>query len=253
MIPIGDDNSDRVRTPYVNYVLIAANILVFVFLQQMGQNLDFTYSYSTVPGEIISGKDIITDSRVMIDPISREKFILPGLGVTNIPVWLTLITSMFMHGGLAHLGGNMLYLWVFGDNIENRLGHLRYLIFYLLVGIIASLTHVFAEAVLGHNMLVPSLGASGAISGILGAYVLLFPHRKIHVFFGIFFLTVPAIIVLGLWILFQVLNGMGTLGGQEAASIAYAAHIGGFIAGLLLIKLFDPGQKVVAKRTYSRF
>jgi len=253
MIPIGDDNSDRVRTPYVNYVLIAANILVFVFLQQMGQNLDFTYSYSTVPGEIISGKDIITDSRVMIDPISREKFILPGLGVTNIPVWLTLITSMFMHGGLAHLGGNMLYLWVFGDNIENRLGHLRYLIFYLLVGIIASLTHVFAEAVLGHNMLVPSLGASGAISGILGAYVLLFPHRKIHVFFGIFFLTVPAIIVLGLWILFQVLNGMGTLGGQEAASIAYAAHIGGFIAGLLLIKLFDPGQKVVAKKTYSRF
>jgi len=253
MIPIGDDNSDRVRTPYVNYVLIAANILVFVFLQQMGQNLDFTYSYSTVPGEIISGKDIITDSRVMIDPISREKFILPGLRVTNIPVWLTLITSMFMHGGLAHLGGNMLYLWVFGDNIENRLGHLRYLIFYLLVGIIASLTHVFAEAVLGHNMLVPSLGASGAISGILGAYVLLFPHRKIHVFFGIFFLTVPAIIVLGLWILFQVLNGMGTLGGQEAASIAYAAHIGGFIAGLLLIKLFDPGQKVVAKRTYSRF
>jgi len=253
MLPIGDDNSDRVRTPYVNYVLIAANILVFVFLQQMGQNLDFTYSYSTVPGEIISGKDIITDSRVMVDPISREKFILPGLGVTNIPVWLTLMTSMFMHGGIAHLGGNMLYLWVFGDNIENRLGHLRYLIFYLLVGIIASLTHVFAEAVLGHNMLVPSLGASGAISGILGAYVLLFPHRKIHVFFGIFFLTVPAIIVLGLWILFQVLNGMGTLGGQEAASVAYAAHIGGFIAGLLLIKLFDPGQKSVAKKTYSRY
>jgi membrane associated rhomboid family serine protease len=254
MLPIGDDNSDRIRTPYVNYLLLAANILVFVFLQHMGQNLDFTYAYSTVPGEIMTGKDIITDAKVMVDPLSGEKFLLPGLGATNIPVWLTLLTSMFMHGGLAHLGGNMLYLWVFGDNIENRLGHLRYLFFYLLVGIIASLTHVFAETFLGRNLLVPSLGASGAISGILGAYVLLFPGRKIHVFFGIFFMTVPALIVLGLWILFQVLNGMGTLGGQEAGSIAYAAHIGGFIAGLALIKLFDPGGTPARQntRTYWR-
>ncbi|HYJ37792.1 MAG TPA: rhomboid family intramembrane serine protease [Chitinophagaceae bacterium] len=255
MIPIGDDNSDRIRTPYVNYILLAANILVFVFLQQMGQNVDFTYAYSTVPGEIMSGDDIITDSKVMVDPLTGEKFLLPGLGVTNIHVWLTLLTSMFMHGGLAHLGGNMLYLWVFGDNIENRLGHLRYLLFYLLTGIIASLTHVLAEAILGRNLLVPSLGASGAISGILGAYILLFPGRKIHVFFGIFFLTVPAIIVLGLWILFQVLNGMGTLGGQEAGSIAYAAHIGGFIAGLVLIKLFDRGAAKPERqrtRTYWR-
>jgi membrane associated rhomboid family serine protease len=233
--------------------LIAANILVFVFLQQMGQNLDFTYSYSTVPGEILSGKDIITDSRIMVDPLSGQKFRLPGLGVTNIPVWLTLITSMFMHGGFAHLGGNMLYLWVFGDNIENRLGHVRYLFFYLLVGIIASLSHVFAEAVLGHNLLVPSLGASGAISGILGAYILLFPGRKVSVFFGFFLLSVPAFVVLGLWIVFQVLNGLGTLGGQEAGSVAYAAHIGGFIAGLVLIKLFDRGQKPVARRTYTRY
>ena len=252
MLPIGDDNSDRIRTPYVNYLLIAANILVFVFLQQLGQNLEFTYSYSTVPGEILTGKDIITDGRTIVDPISGEKFFLPGLGVTNIPVWFTLITSMFMHGGFAHLGGNMLYLWIFGDNIENRLGHLRYFFFYFIVGIIASLTHVFAEAALGHNMLVPSLGASGAISGVLGAYVLLYPTRRVNVFFGFFLLAVPAVIVLGLWIVFQVLNGMGTLGGQEAGSVAYAAHIGGFFAGLILIKFFDPGKTAQEERVYRR-
>jgi len=252
MLPIGDDNSDRIRTPYVNYLLIAANILVFVFLQQLGQNLEFTYSYSTVPGEILTGKDIITDGRTIVDPISGEKFFLPGLGITNIPVWFTLITSMFMHGGFAHLGGNMLYLWIFGDNIENRLGHLRYFFFYFIVGIIASLTHVFAEAALGHNMLVPSLGASGAISGVLGAYVLLYPTRRVNVFFGFFLLAVPAVIVLGLWIVFQVLNGMGTLGGQEAGSVAYAAHIGGFFAGLILIKFFDPGKTAQEERVYRR-
>ena len=252
MLPIGDDNSDRIRTPHVNYLLIAANVLVFVFLQQLGQNLEFTYSYSTVPGEILTGKDIITDGRTIVDPISGEKFFLPGLGVTNIPVWFTLITSMFMHGGFAHLGGNMLYLWIFGDNIENRLGHLRYFFFYFIVGIIASLTHVFAEAALGHNMLVPSLGASGAISGVLGAYVLLYPTRRVNVFFGFFLLAVPAVIVLGLWIVFQVLNGMGTLGGQEAGSVAYAAHIGGFFAGLILIKFFDPGKTAQEERVYRR-
>ena len=252
MLPIGDDNSDRIRTPYVNYLLIAANILVFVFLQQLGQNLEFTYSYSTVPGEILTGKDIVTDGRTIVDPISGEKFFLPGLGVTNIPVWFTLITSMFMHGGFAHLGGNMLYLWIFGDNIENRLGHLRYFFFYFIVGIIASLTHVFAEAALGHNMLVPSLGASGAISGVLGAYVLLYPTRRVNVFFGFFLLAVPAVIVLGLWIVFQVLNGMGTLGGQEAGSVAYAAHIGGFFAGLIIIKFFDPGKTAQEERVYRR-
>jgi len=252
MLPIGDDNSDRIRTPYVNYLLIAANVLVFVFLQQLGQNLEFTYSYSTVPGEILTGKDIVTDGRTIVDPISGEKFFLPGLGVTNIPVWFTLITSMFMHGGFAHLGGNMLYLWIFGDNIENRLGHLRYFFFYFIVGIIASLTHVFAEAALGHNMLVPSLGASGAISGVLGAYILLYPTRRVNVFFGFFLLAVPAVIVLGLWIVFQVLNGMGTLGGQEAGSVAYAAHIGGFFAGLILIKFFDPGKTAQEERVYRR-
>ena len=251
MLPIADDNSDRIRTPYVNYLLIAINILVFIYLQKFGQNLDFTYSYATIPGEILSGHDIVTNAKIITDPVSGEQFRMPGLGVTDIPVYLTLITSMFMHGGLAHLGGNMLYLWIFGDNIENRLGHFRYLIFYLLVGIIASLSHVFAEAVMGHNLLVPSLGASGAISGVLGAYILLYPGRRVTVFFGFFLLAVPAFVVLGLWIVFQVLNGLGTLGGQEAASVAYAAHIGGFLAGLILVKFFDPGTMQV-ERNYRR-
>jgi membrane associated rhomboid family serine protease len=251
MLPIADDNSDRVRTPYINYLLIAINILVFIYLQGMGKNVAFTYSYATVPAEILSGKDIVTQAQVIHDSVTGVDEYQPGLGVTNIPVWLTLITSMFMHGGWAHLGGNMLYLWIFGDNIENRLGHFRYLVFYLLVGIIASLSFVFSEAILGHNLLQPSLGASGAISGVLGAYILLYPKRRVTVFFGFFLLSVPAIVVLGLWILFQVLNGLGTLGGQESGGIAYAAHIGGFIAGLILVKLFDPGEPVIEDR-YSR-
>src|SRR5688572_1398875 len=110
MIPIGDDDSDRIRIPFVNYFFIAANILVFVFYQQMGSNIDFTYSYSTVPAEILSGHDIVTSPVWVEDVLSGDRVLLPGLGVTPIPVWLTLITSMFMHGGLAHLGGNLLYL-----------------------------------------------------------------------------------------------------------------------------------------------
>ncbi|HYF31021.1 MAG TPA: rhomboid family intramembrane serine protease [Chitinophagaceae bacterium] len=239
MLPIGDDNSDRTRTPFINYLLIALNILVFVYFQQTGDNA-FTYSYSTVPAEIVTGQDIVTRAQVEIDPYTGQRFLRPPLGETRVHVWLTLIISMFMHGGWAHLGGNMLYLWVFGDNIENRLGHMRYLFFYLLTGVIASLTHVFSTKVLGHDMLIPSLGASGAISGILGAYILLYPTRRVHVFFVFTIISVPALLALGIWIVFQIINGMGALGGSEAGGVAYAAHIGGFFAGLLLIKFFVP-------------
>lgn len=247
MLPIGDDNSDRTRFPFVNYILIAINILVFVFLQRLGADLGFTYSHSTVPGEILTGSDIVTDSKIMTDPYTGDQFELPGLGVTPGHVWFTLITSMFMHGGLAHLGGNMLYLWVFGDNIENRLGHLRYLFFYLITGIIASLTHVLTTQFLGHNLLIPSLGASGAISGILGGYLLLFPTRRVHVFLVFTIIAVPAIVALGLWIVLQILNGTNALGGDEAGGVAYSAHIGGFVAGLVLIKFFDREPKVAVK------
>src|SRR4029453_271563 len=164
MIPIGDDNSDRRITPVVNYLLIVANIVVFVLLQGLGANDRFTYAFSTVPQEIVSGKDVVTPAHTVKDPASGETFEQPGLQPTPLTVYLTLLISMFMHGGIPHIAGNMLYLWIFGDNIENAVGHLRYLIFYLACGVLASLAHVFTTAATHGNMLVPSLGASGAIS-----------------------------------------------------------------------------------------
>lgn len=240
MIPVGDDNSDRIRTPWINYLLIAINLFVFVYYQHLGGNTQFTYSYVTVPAEITSGHDIVTNAMVVTDPVSGQQEHIPGLGVTPIPVWLTLITSIFMHGGIAHVLGNMLYLWIFGDNIENVLGHFKYLIFYLLCGVIASLTHVFVVYIFGQNDLIPVLGASGAISGIMGAYLRLFPFRKVKVLFIIFIIRFPAYLVLGLWILLQISDGVGMLGGGQGTAIAYGAHIGGFLAGMFLIYKFEP-------------
>ena len=244
MIPISDDNTNRKSFPIVNYLFIIVNIFVFIYFQKMGSDQNFTYSYSTVPAEILSGHDIVSSPTIINEPISGQEMQIPGLGVTAIPVWLTLFTSMFMHGGFAHLGGNMLYLFIFGDNLEDELGHLRYFIFYLLCGIIASLTHVFSVFLFGENPLIPSLGASGAISGVMGAYLLLFPTNRVTVFFIIILIKVPAYIVLGAWILLQIANGTGFLGGSEASGIAYAAHIGGFVAGLYLVKKFMPAQNV---------
>lgn len=243
-IPIGDDNSDRTIQPYVNYVFIGLNILVWILLQGMSGDSPFTYAYSTVPAEILTGKDMVTDPQQYVDPNTGYQFLIPGLGVTPIPVYLTTITSMFMHGSWMHLAGNMLYLWIFGDNIENRLGHKKYILFYLVCGVIASLSHVFSTVMSTQNSLVPSLGASGAISGVLGAYLMMFPSRKIKMFIFRGIIEVPSYIALGFWILMQVVSGLGLLGGDGAAGgVAYAAHIGGFIAGLLLIKFFDPLKK----------
>ncbi len=250
MIPLSDDNSGHTIRPYINYLLIILNVFVFVYFQRFGTDTAFTNGYSTVPAEILTGRDIVTDGQNIIDPYTGQQYFIPGLMPTMIPVWLTLITSMFMHGGFAHLGGNMLYLWIFGDNIENRLGHKRYLFFYLLTGVIASLSHVFITYFTGQNSLIPSLGASGAISGVLGAYIILFPLQKVNVFVLFTIIRVPALIALGFWIFFQVVSGLGVLGG-EGDGVAYAAHIGGFLAGLLLIKVFD--KKVVrAKDSYFR-
>jgi membrane associated rhomboid family serine protease len=240
ILPIGDDNSDRTSTPVVTYLLIAANVLVFVFLQGLGGNDKFTYAFSTVPQEILTGQDAITADRVIQDPLSGNVFRVPGLQPTPVSVYLTLLTSMFMHGGIAHLLGNMLYLWIFGDNIEHAMGRTKYLIFYLLCGVLASLGHVYTTLEFRGNSLIPSLGASGAISGVLGGYLLLFPQRRVTVIILRMITEVPAIVAIGFWFLFQVINGVGMLGAGSRAGggVAYAAHIGGFIAGLVLVMFF---------------
>ena len=252
LLPLGDDNRDRHITPLINYFLIILNIFVFVYWQQFVKDINITFAYPTVPAEILSGKDIITTAKIVQDPVTGEAVTLPGLGPTPIPVYLTLLTSMFMHGGIAHIAGNMLFLWIFGDNLENAMGHKRYLFFYLLCGVLAGLSHVFVASFLNQSTLVPSLGASGAISGVLGGYILLFPRRGVHVWVLLGTMTLPAFIVVGLWFVFQLINGMGMLGGEEAAGgIAYAAHIGGFIAGLLLVKLFVQKQSAVSQKRKS--
>src|SRR5688572_11331485 len=229
MIPIGDDNSDRHRIPFVNYFLLLANIFVFLFYQRFGTDIYFTMSFSTVPAEILTGKDIVTESQQLRDAITGEVFTMPGLQRSPSPVWITLITSMFMHGGWAHLGGNMLYLAIFGDNLENRLGHLRYIFFYLITGVLASLAHVFATVATHGNMLIPSLGASGAISGVLGGYMLLFPGGRVRMLVRGGTTEMPAWTSIGLWFVFQLVAGMGMLGsGSQAGGVAYGAHIGGF-------------------------
>lgn len=250
IIPLGDDNRDRQIVPVVTYIFIAANLLVFFFLQGFGNDQRFTYAFSAVPDEILSGRDLVTEDRVYSDPISGSRYRIPGLQPTPVSVYLTLITSMFMHGGWAHILGNMLFLWIFGDNIEDRLGHLRYLLYYLACGVIAALAHVYVTLLVGGNLTTPMLGASGAISGVLGGYLVLHPRRRVRVLLFRILTSVPAWVAIGIWFAFQLLNGIGVLGsGSQAGGVAYAAHIGGFVAGLVLIGLFALGTGRRATRS----
>jgi membrane associated rhomboid family serine protease len=244
IFPIGDDNSDRTTTPIVNYLLIAINILVFVLLQGGGTNEKFTYAYSTVPQEIKTGVDI--DKPVQVE-IGNQRGTI-DLQPTQPTVYITLLTSMFMHGGWMHLLGNMLFLWIFGDNLENLMGRFRYLIFYLLTGLIASLAHVFSTFAFGDNPFIPSLGASGAISGVLGGYLLLFPKRQVKVILLRMLTTVPAIVAIGLWFVLQLIQAFGVIsaGPQSGGGVAFMAHVGGFVAGLVLVKLFAAGRNPTA-------
>lgn len=244
VFPLYDDNSDRTITPFVNYALIAVNILVFVFLQQLGSNERFTYAFSTVPQEIVTGRDVRTPDQIVEDPVTGQQLLNPGLQPTPISVYLTLLISMFMHGGIAHIAGNMLFLWIFGDNVEDRLGHFRYLIFYLVTGVLASLAHVIMTVMFAtdaRSLLIPSLGASGAISGVLGGYIVLYPHRRVTVILFRFLSEVPAYIAIGIWFAFQLIMGISS-GSSQGGGVAYAAHVGGFVAGLVLVKLFTIGR-----------
>jgi membrane associated rhomboid family serine protease len=202
MFPIGDDNGTRRLVPVVTYALIALNVLFFLVELIAGDA--FIEAWSFVP------------SRFLASPATEL---------------VTIFTSMFMHGGWFHIGGNMLYLWIFGDNVEDRFGHLRYLAFYLLCGIAAT----FAQLAFSMESSIPNLGASGAIAGVLGAYVLLFPRRRVTILLGYVVVPMPALAVIGFWIVLQFFNGIGSIAAStDTGGVAYMAHIGGFIAGLVL-------------------
>lgn len=235
MFPIGDDNSDRTITPIVNYIFIGINILVFVLLQGLGSNDAFSYAFSLVPKEVTDGIDI-TGVQIVRDAFGDVGQIRHY--DTPLPVYFNFLSSMFMHYSIGHIFGNMLFLWVFGDNLENLLGHLRYVAFYLVCGLAAA----FAQIVMDTDSIIPMLGASGAISGVLGGYLVLFPQRRVRAIIFNFLTEVPAFVALGLWIGYQLILGYLTPAGT--GGVAYAAHIGGFVAGVVLIKLFAIGRRV---------
>jgi membrane associated rhomboid family serine protease len=206
MFPIGDDDSARRSFPLVTYALIALNVLFF-FVELSG-------------GDAFIGKWAFVPSRFLANPGAD---------------FLTIFTSMFMHAGWLHLGGNMLYLWIFGDNVEDRFGPIKFLVFYVLCGIAAT----FAQLAFSMGSNIPNLGASGAIAGVLGSYILMFPQGKVRVLQGQQVIQVPALIVIGFWIVLQLFSGIGSIANTaDTGGVAYMAHIGGFIAGFVLTFLF---------------
>ena len=239
VFPVSDDNTGRTRTPYVTYLLIALNVLVFVFLQGLGANEQFTYAFSVVPEEIRTGEDIARQVTVQVGDDSARIPLQPTPG----HVYLTLLISMFMHGSFMHLFGNMLFLWIFGDNVEDDLGPGRFTAFYLVTGVLASLAHVVTTYTFGDNPFIPSLGASGAISGVLGGYLVLHPHRRVRVLMLRMMTEVPAYVAVGLWFVFQLISAFGVIGegAQSGGGVAFMAHIGGFVAGVALVKVFGAG------------
>lgn len=226
MIPIRDVNPS-LRPPVVTTALITCNVLVFMFELSLGEDLTaFLFTFGTIPK-----KWLLMDQYPHITPISMG---------------FTYLTSQFIHGGWVHLAGNMWYLWLFGDNIEGRLGPVRFLFFYLLTGIAAGAIHTFFNI---HSSL-PAVGASGAIAGVLGAYLVLYPHARIITLVPIFFyfeiIELPAVIVLGFWFFIQFFSGAASIGSTAQSAgggVAWWAHIGGFLAGIFLLYLFLPGQE----------
>jgi len=213
MIPLKDENPTE-TTPYVTIALLLVNTVIFFYELSYGLGMGrFIFRFGMIPYEFTQGMELAPPS--------------------PIPAGLTILTSMFLHGGLFHLGGNMLYLWIFGNNVEDALGHFRFLIFYFICGFAAAFTHILANPL----SKVPTVGASGAIAGLLGAYLILYPYARvltlIFFFYFVRIVPLPAYFIIGFWFILQLLNGM--IGG---GGVAWFAHIGGFLAGLLLVKLF---------------
>ncbi|MDQ2805802.1 MAG: rhomboid family intramembrane serine protease [Chloroflexota bacterium] len=232
MFPVGDDNTPPVRSfPFVNLAIIAACVVVFVLQQVYGADVS-VLAYGTVPYEITHGVDL--------GPANCTPFLCQGLPEQAIafPVYLTLLTSIFMHANWLHIGGNMLFLFIFGDNVEDAMGHIGYALFYLLTGLVANFAQIFTDA----NSPIPGVGASGAIAGVMAAYLILFPQAQVRVLLGLYGLArVPAIFMIGFWFVTQLFSGIGsvvnvpTTGG---GGVAYWAHVGGFVSGAILVWLF---------------
>ena len=231
MLPIGDEDNPNPAFPYVNIALIVACVLVFLYQLV---NPDFTAGFSAVPAEITTGRDIVGQFQIAL-PDGTAAIIDETRGPS--PIWITLFTSMFMHGGWTHIGGNMLFLFIFGDNVEKAFGHARYLGFYLIAGIVASLAQVYSDP----TSILPSLGASGAIAGVLAAYIVLFPTNRVRVLFGYFVTSVPAFVMIGVWAFIQFVNGFASTAiSAQTGGVAYMAHVGGFIAGVLMTLALKP-------------
>ncbi len=253
VIPLYDDNSDRVRWPFITTLFVVLNVLVFLGFQGVGDpGNKFTMAWVLVPEEIVTGEDVVTQSRRLRDPETGQSIVVPGLQETPLSVYLTLLTSMFMHGSVAHIVGNMMFLWIFGDNVEDFLGHARFILFYVACGFAADAAHVATVYALQQDPQTPCLGASGAISGVLGGYLLLFPYRRVTVLMFRVVTQVPALVAIGLWFVFQIINGLGMLGGGQGG-VAYGAHIGGFIAGCALVRVFGLGMENTRRRAVAPY
>ena len=228
LLPIGDDDRRLDGPAYVTWALLIANGVVFFLLQQAGTNAAFNYGWSVIPQEVTTGTDLTSPQTIEAQGEQMQIPQAPGPS----PIYLTILTAMFMHSGYLHLGGNMLYLWIFGDNVEHRFGAGIFLMFYLVSGLVATL----AQILLNPDGVVPNVGASGAISGVLGAYLVLFPRNRVRAILFYFVVSLPAAAVIGGYIVLQFVEGFGARMAAEgtAGGVAYGAHIGGFFAGLAM-------------------
>ncbi len=221
LFPISDDDRTLSGPALVTWTLFGVNILVYLY-QMM--NPSFSAGWSVVPYEITHGEDLVSPVVVRVGGESIQIPQAPGPTI----IYFTILSAMFMHAGFAHIFGNLLYLWIFGDNVEHRFGPITFLLLYIGSGVAATM----AQILLDPDSVVPNLGASGAISGVLGAYLVLFPKNRVHAIFFFTVVSVPAVLVIGLWIAFQVMSGWGAISaGPQLGGVAYGAHIGGFVAG----------------------